>query len=163
MPPPCNPCPRLFHPNPTNPTIPSKNKEHPYWYCLLWTSSLTLPPSSLICWQNYNPNIHIKCFRCFRCFRCFKWFATTRKPNRSERLKQRGSCPKLTAQKIKVTLNTLIFGVTFIRSIPECLTADGLCWFLLKKLVCLKPYILICWFDFNWHQKFNGSSKFNIF
>ena len=31
-----------------------------------------------------------------KCFRCFKCSAITRNPNRSERLKLRGSCPKLT-------------------------------------------------------------------
>ena len=54
-----------------NPTIPPKARNIPYWYCLQCTPSLTLPPSSLKCLQNYHPNIHRKCFRCFGCFRCF--------------------------------------------------------------------------------------------
>ena len=46
----------------------------PYWYCLLCTPSLTLPPSSLKCLQKSNPNSHTKCFRCFKCFGCFRCF-----------------------------------------------------------------------------------------
>ena len=57
-----------------SPTIPPKKWNIPYWYCLQCTPSLTLPPSSLKCLQNYNPNIHRKCFRCFKCFGCFRCF-----------------------------------------------------------------------------------------
>ena len=28
----------------------------------------------LECLQNYNPNIHIKCFGCSKCFGCFRCF-----------------------------------------------------------------------------------------
>ena len=59
---------------PTNPTIPPKKSNIPYWYCPLCTPSLTLPPSSLKCLQKSNPNIHRKCFRCFKCFGCFRCF-----------------------------------------------------------------------------------------
>ena len=55
-------------------SIHPKKRNIPYWYCLQCTPSLTLPPSSLKCLQNYNPNIHIKCFRCFKCFGCFRCF-----------------------------------------------------------------------------------------
>ena len=55
-------------------TIPPKKRNIPYWYCFPCTPSLTLPPSSLKCLQNYNPNIHRKCFRCFKCFGCFRCF-----------------------------------------------------------------------------------------
>ena len=68
----------LFHPSkatkPINPTIPPKKRNIPYWYCLQCTPSLTLPPSSFTCLQNYNPNIHRKCFRCFKCSGCFRCF-----------------------------------------------------------------------------------------
>ena len=40
----------------------------PYWSCLPSPGTVSLPPSSLKCLQNYHPNIHTKCFRCFRCF-----------------------------------------------------------------------------------------------
>ena len=60
-----------IHPKPL--THPKKSKI-PYWYCLPCTPSLTLPPSSLKCLQNYNPNIHRKCSRCSKCFGCFKCF-----------------------------------------------------------------------------------------
>ena len=53
---------------------PKKNRNIPYWSCLLCTPSLTLPPSSLKCSQKSNPGIHIKCFRCFKCFGCFRCF-----------------------------------------------------------------------------------------
>ena len=53
--------------------IPQK-RNIPYWYCLLCTPSLTLPPSSLKCLQKSNPGIHRKCFRCFKCFECFRCF-----------------------------------------------------------------------------------------
>ena len=46
----------------------------PYWSCLLCSTSLTLPPSSLICLQKSNPSNHTKCFRCFKCFGCFRCF-----------------------------------------------------------------------------------------
>ena len=59
----------LFHP-----TKPPPNKNIPYWSCLPWTPSLTLPPSSLKCWQKSNPGIHRQCFRCFKCFGCFRCF-----------------------------------------------------------------------------------------
>ena len=52
-------------------SIHSKKRNIPYWYCLQCTPSLTLPPSSLKCLQNFNPSIHRKCFKCFGCFRCF--------------------------------------------------------------------------------------------
>ena len=75
------PAPRLFihfHPSkatiPITHTNPPKKRNIPYWYCPLCTPSLTLPPSSLKCLQNYNPNIHRKCFRCFKCFGCFRCF-----------------------------------------------------------------------------------------
>ena len=45
-------------------SIHPKKRNIPYWYCLQYTPSLTLPPSSLKCLQNCNPNIHRKCFRC---------------------------------------------------------------------------------------------------
>ena len=51
-----------------------KTRNIPYWYCLQWTPSLTLLPSSLKCLQKSNPNIHRKCFRCFKCFGCFRCF-----------------------------------------------------------------------------------------
>ena len=56
------------------PTKPPPNKNIPYWSCLPWTPSLTLPPSSLKCWQKSNPGIHRQCFRCFKCFGCFRCF-----------------------------------------------------------------------------------------
>ena len=55
-------------------SIHPKNSNIPYWYCPLCTPSLTLPPSSLKCLQNYNPSIHRKCFSCFKCFGCFRCF-----------------------------------------------------------------------------------------
>ena len=55
-------------------TIHPKTSNIPFWSCLLWTPSLTLPPSSLKCWQKSNPNIYKQCFRCFRCFKCFRCF-----------------------------------------------------------------------------------------
>ena len=55
-------------------SIHPKKRNIPYWYCLQCTPSLTLPPSSLKCLQNYNPNIHKECFRCFKCFGCFGCF-----------------------------------------------------------------------------------------
>ena len=88
------------HPSkPTNPTIPSKNKEHPYWYCLPCTPSLTLPPSSLKCLQKSNPNIHSKCIRCFKCFGCFRCFIslfdqkTARFWSKSEQTRKIGTHP----------------------------------------------------------------------
>ena len=61
--------------HPTNSHHSTQNKRNnPYWYCPLCTPSLTLPPSSLKCLQNYNPNIHRKCFRCFKCSGCFRCF-----------------------------------------------------------------------------------------
>ena len=64
---------RLFiHFHPKMSTIPHHKRNIPYWSCLQCTPSLTLPPSSLKCLQNYNPNIHTKCFRCFKCFGCFR-------------------------------------------------------------------------------------------
>ena len=56
------------------PPSPPPNINIPYWSCPLWTPSLTLPPSSLKCWQKSNPNIHRQCFRCFKCFGCFRCF-----------------------------------------------------------------------------------------
>ena len=71
------PAPRLFvlfhpsiHPSIQSPPSHPKKRNIPYWYCLQWTPSLTLAPSSLKCLQNYNPNIHRKCFGCSKCFRC---------------------------------------------------------------------------------------------
>ena len=61
----------LFSSIPPIPTIPTKNRNIPYWSCPHCTPSLTLPLSSLKCLQNSNPNIHRKCFKCFGCFRCF--------------------------------------------------------------------------------------------
>ena len=55
-------------------TIHPKTSNIPFWSCLLWTPSLTLPPSSLKCWQKSNPNIYKQCFRCFKCFGCFRCF-----------------------------------------------------------------------------------------
>ena len=55
-------------------SIHPKTSNIPYWYCPLCTPSLTLPPSSLKCLQNYNPSIHRQCFRCFKCFGCFRCF-----------------------------------------------------------------------------------------
>ena len=52
-------------------SIHPKKRNIPYWYCLQCTPSLTLPPSSLKCLQNYNPNIHRQCFGCSKCFGCF--------------------------------------------------------------------------------------------
>ena len=54
--------------------IHPKTSDIPFWSCPLWTSSLTLPQSSLKCWQKSNPGIHRKCFRCFKCFGCFRCF-----------------------------------------------------------------------------------------
>ena len=50
------------------------NSNIPYWSCPPRPPSLTLPLSSLKCWQKSNPNIHSKCFRCFKCFGCFRCF-----------------------------------------------------------------------------------------
>ena len=58
-------CPQLHHP---------KNSNIPYWSCLPSPGTVSLPPSSLKCLQNYNPNIHRQCFGCFKCFGCFRCF-----------------------------------------------------------------------------------------
>ena len=62
---PPHPAPRLSH---------SKKGTVPIGIALLFTPSLTLPPSSLKCLQKSNPNIHSKCIRCFKCFGCFRCF-----------------------------------------------------------------------------------------
>ena len=64
----------LFSYIPQTPPSHPKKRNIPYWSCLQCTPSLTLPPSSLKCLQNYNPNIHRKCFRCSKCFGCFRCF-----------------------------------------------------------------------------------------
>ena len=58
-------CPQPHHPQKSN---------IPYWSCLPSPSTVSLPPSSLKCLQNSNPNIHTKCFRCSECFRVFQVF-----------------------------------------------------------------------------------------
>ena len=81
------------------PPSPPKNKNIPYWSCPLWTPSLTLPPSSLKCWQKSNPNIHRQCFRCFKCFGCFRCFIslldhkTARFWSKSEQTRKIGTHP----------------------------------------------------------------------
>ena len=55
-------------------SIHPKTSNIPYWSCLPRPPSLTLPLSSLKCWQKSNPNIHRQCFRCFKCFGCFRCF-----------------------------------------------------------------------------------------
>ena len=79
------------------PSLPNKNIT--FWSCPLWTPSLTLPPSSLKCWQKSNPNIHRQCFRCFKCFGCFRCFIslldhkTARFWSKSEQSPQTGTHP----------------------------------------------------------------------
>ena len=92
----------LFHPtkpHPTKPTIPSKKRNIPYWYCFPCTPSLTLPLSSLKCLQKSNHGIHRKCFRCFKCFGCFRCFIslldhkTARFWSKSEQTRKIGTHP----------------------------------------------------------------------
>ena len=59
----------LFHPS--KPTIPPKKKEYPLLVLPSVHTIINFATEFLECLQNYNPNIHIKCFRCFGCFRCF--------------------------------------------------------------------------------------------
>ena len=76
-----------------------KKRNIPYWYCLQCTPSLTLPPSSLKCLQNYNPNIHRQCFGCSKCFGCFRCFIslldhkTARFWSKSEQTRKIGTHP----------------------------------------------------------------------
>ena len=94
------PASRLFvHFHPSQAISSTKKRNIPYWYCLLCTPSLTLPPSSLKCLQKSNPNIHRKCFRCFKCFGCFRCFIslldhkTARFWSKSEQTRKIGTLP----------------------------------------------------------------------
>ena len=77
-------CPQLHHP---------KNSNIPYWSCLPSPGTVSLPPSSLKCLQNSNPNIHTKCFRCSECFRVFQVFHFAFGPENRPFLVQIGTKP----------------------------------------------------------------------
>ena len=53
---------------------PTKKKEHSLLVLPSVNTIINFATEFLECLQNYNPNIHIKCFRCFKCFGCFRCF-----------------------------------------------------------------------------------------